>query len=260
MVNREEDWAVVTGASSGIGREFATIFADNNIPVLLAGRDKNALEEVAHSLRAKGVKTIIFCGDLSEEKTAKELYKLAKDKQMSVEYLVNNAGFGDYGLFMDGDWEKYQKMIGLNIASLTYLTKVFGQDMKKQRHGKILNVASTAAYLPGPLMAVYYATKAYVLRLSVALNQELKGSGVTVTALCPGPTTTNFARVANAQKSSIFASKNLPTAEMVARYGFAAMMAGRPVAVHGLRNKLVTHVSGILSPAFAAKLVHRIQS
>lgn len=259
MNSRTAEWAVVTGASSGIGREFAEIFAEQGVHVVLAARGKQPLEDLAKKLELLGVKTVVFDGDLSDQATVERLYARTKKDTLNVQYLINNAGFGDYGMVVDGDWEKYLKMISLNVISLTYLTKVFASDMKKQDRGMILNVASTAAFLPGPLMAVYYATKAYVLRFSVAVSQELTGSGVTVTTLCPGPTKTKFAKVANAQKTNIFATKNLPSAKVVAMFGYKAMMAGKPVAVQGRGNRFIATVSGLLSPTFAARMVERFQ-
>jgi len=253
------EWAVVTGASSGIGLEFAEIFAAQGINVVLAARGKKTLEDLAKKLELLGVKTLVFDGDLSDQVTVERLYARIKKEKLDVRYLINNAGFGDYGTVVDGDWDKYHKMINLNVFSLTYLTKVFASDMKKQGRGRILNVASTAAFFPGPLMAVYYATKAYVLRFSVAVNQELTGSGVTITTLCPGPTKTRFAKAANAQKTNIFATKNLPTAKVVAMFGYKAMMAGKPVAVQGRGNRFLTAFSGLLSPTFAARMVERFQ-
>lgn len=192
--------------------------------------------------------------------TVKQLYKFIETKDLSVEYLVNNAGFGDYGLFVDGKWEKQQQMINLNITCLTYLTKVFAKDMKRRGSGRIVNVASIAAFYPGPLMAEYYATKAYVLRFSVAVANELKGSGVTVTALCPGPTASKFAATAAATRSGIFNSRKLPTSEVVASYGYKAMLKGKTVAIHGIGNNLTMVLTRLVPASLAAKIIRRVQS
>lgn len=232
-------YAVITGASSGIGREFAQLFAKDNVHLVLVARDEVALGQLAQELRTTyGVKALVHAADLSDISMAEGLYDFVKQKQLSVQYLINSAGFGDYDSVIEADWDKLQAMINLNITTLTYLSKVFAKDMQQQGSGRIVNLASIAAFLPGPNMAVYYATKAYVLRFSEALASELRSSGVTVTALCPGPTASQFATAAGAEKSEAFSGK-LPTAHAVAAYGYRAMQAGKPVAIHSLKNRLL---------------------
>ena len=254
------EWAVVTGASSGIGEAFAKILALQGINVVLVSRDMDELKKVAKKLDSLSIQTEIFAGNLTQSKVVEKLYDFTTQKHINVQYLINNAGFGDYGSFAESDLAKMESMIALNITALTQLTKLYLADMQKQGSGRIVNLASIASFLPGPYMAVYYATKAYVLRFSVALNEELRDSGISVTALCPGPTKTKFASAAKATRSAIFKDNNLPTAQDVAEFGYKAMMARKPVAVHGVRNKIMTSIAGYLPVPLTAKIVRRVQS
>lgn len=252
-------WAVVTGASGGIGAAFAQQFAAAGVNVVLVARNKKQLDTVARSLQEQGIKTEVFVADLSDPGQPQKLHQFVQSKKITPLYLVNNAGFGDYGLLTKADPQKLQNMLQLNVAALTSLAHYFGKEMQKRNNGYIVNVASTAAFFPGPYMAAYYASKSYVLSLSVALNEELRSSGVSVTALCPGPTESNFAVAAAAERTNIFAGK-LPSSESVAAFGYRAMLARRPVAVHGWRNRLVTALAGLLPRPQAAKIVRRIQT
>lgn len=233
--------ALITGASGGIGLELAKLFAKDKMNVILVARDQKGLETVAVGLRNDfGVKTEIIAIDLSLPNAAEQVYKKAAalGGDWHVDYLVNNAGFGDFGEFATADWNKEKSMIELNVTALTQLCKFFIPVMIARKNGKILNVASTAAFVPGPFMAVYYATKAYVISFSRAIGSELRGTGITVTTLCPGPTNTNFAKTAHADATKLF-DKKLPTAAEVAHYGYRSMMKGKSVAIHGFVNKLL---------------------
>lgn len=252
-------WAIVTGASGGIGRALAHECAQDGYHVVLAGRGEQDLRKVAREIEKKhGVKSLVFSGDLSDGHTPKKLYQLIQQRKCNIEILINNAGFGDYGAFSTSDPSVATDMIAVNITSLTVLTRLFGADMVANKRGRILNVASTAAFLPGPYMAVYYATKAYVLSMSQSLSQEWQGQGVTVTALCPGPTKSGFAKASNATNSGIFKGK-LPTAEEVAHYGYRSMMRGKRVAVHGWRNKFAMQLTRVLPRRWQAAIVARAQ-
>ena len=179
---KNSSWAIVTGASSGIGKEFAHIFAEHQVNVVVAARNENALVSLADQLTTKHkIKVLIFPGDLSQQSIVMELVEFVSSHKIQPDYLINNAGFGDYGYFVDNHWGKEEKMIDLNMKTLTYLTKVYATGMKKRGVGKIVNVASGAAFQPGPLMAIYYASKAYVLHFSEAVAEELSGRGVTLT-------------------------------------------------------------------------------
>lgn len=195
------------------------------------------MKELAGALTKEfGISCYVIAKDLSNYHTAKEIYDECIAKNIRIDYMVNNAGFGDSGYFHECSWPKQEEMINLNITTLTYLTHLFLRDMVNNTYGKILNVASTAAFQAGPFMSVYYATKAYVLSFSEALSSELEGKGVTVTALCPGPTKSDFANKANLKNSILF-NRNIPTSEEVVKYGYQSMMNGKTVAIHGFINK-----------------------
>lgn len=232
--------ALITGASSGIGYELARIFAREKYNLVLVARNEKKLHEIAEGLtKSHNVQVDVLAKDVSILASATEIYDLLTQKGIAVDVLVNNAGFGDFGFFTDTKWEKELEMINLNITALTALTKLFVVDMVKRKSGKILNVASTASFQPGPLMAVYYATKAYVLSFSEAISNELNGTGVTVTALCPGPTESGFQAAADMKDSKLVKGKKLPTSQQVAEYAYKALMSGKVVAVHGMMNKIM---------------------
>lgn len=232
--------ALITGASSGIGLELARECARNGHDLVLAARSGDKLVQLAQELReGHGIEVQTIATDLSVLGNCDQLYGQLKETGVEVEYLINNAGFGDYGPFVERDAERQQQMIALNIAALTKLTRLFVPDMIARRKGYVLNVASTAAFQPGPMMAVYFATKAYVLHFSEALANELQGAGIGVTALCPGSTESEFAKVAQAERSLIFTMRTLPTSADVARYGYGAMIKKKRVAIHGALNKVL---------------------
>lgn len=254
-----KDWAIVTGASSGIGLEFATIFAHKQVNVALVARNVNALNSLANTLRTKGVKVLVLPLDLSVMEQVKDLVKLLDKKKIIPRYLINNAGFGDFGYFTETKWEKEEKMLDLNIKALTYLTKVYAKVMKTEGRGAIVNVASGAAFQPGPLMAVYFATKAYVLHFSEAVAEELSGTGVTITTLCPGPTQSNFWRAAGKESSFGFMGK-MPSSSQVAEYGYQAMLRGDKVAIYGLTNRLGAFMVRFVPRSLAPKLIKWAQT
>jgi hypothetical protein len=237
----EKKYALITGASSGIGYELAKLFAADEINLVLVARREEKLNELARELQAKySIDVKVYAEDLSNPDNVEKLYEWTKNEEIRVEYLVNNAGFGDHGLFIRTNWEKERKMIDLNVTTLTYLAKLYGKDMAYRKSGRIMNLASTASFQPGPFMNVYFSTKHYVLAFSEALANELKNFKVTVTALCPGPTRSGFQKEANVEGSD-FANKNIPTSEEVARYGYKQMMKGKTVAVHGFKNRLLAN-------------------
>ena len=233
--------ALVTGASSGIGRELARLFAAQGIPLVLVARRREQLESLAEELkREHGISAQVFVSDLAEPSAPQSVHSFCKAAGISIGYLVNNAGLGDHGPFAASDVQKQQQMIQVNIGALTILTRLFLPDMLAAGKGRILNVASMAAFLPGPGMSVYYASKAYVLHFSEALSAETAGTGVTVTALCPGPTESEFYDVAGMQGVRLFKMRKVPTALQVARSGFRAMMHGRRLLVYDRLNALMT--------------------
>ncbi len=252
--------ALITGASSGIGEAMSDVFARNGFDLVLTARHAEKLESISKSLTEKyGITVFVIPTDLSKTEAPEDIFNQVREKGIEVEVLVNNAGFGDFGFFHESDWKKQEEQINLNIKSLTHMTHLFAQEMVKRKHGKILNVASTAAFQPGPLMSVYYATKAYVLFFTEGIANELKDFGITVTALCPGPTASGFQIRAEMESSKLFKRKKVPSSMDVAEYGYDALMKGKTVAVHGTMNYLKS-----LSPRFfprnmVAKVVRKMQ-
>lgn len=260
-MSEQQTYAVVTGATSGIGLEFARLFAGDGIHLILVARSKQELQHVAKELTdafAVDVRTLSL--DLSVQEQTERLPAYVHEQNLHVSYLINNAGFGDYGKFIQTSWHKERDMIALNIVSLTYLSKVFAEKFAHAGYGHIVNVASTAAFQPGPLMAVYFATKSYVLHFSEAIATELRGSGVRVTALCPGPTASKFQEAAAMTESKLVQGKKLPTAAQVAHYGYKAMKRGKVVAIHGTSNKISTYAVRFLPRRTVRAIVHRAQS
>jgi short-subunit dehydrogenase len=230
---------LITGASSGIGYELAKLFARDHHDLVLVARSADKLAQVATELQPHGVTVKTIALDLATPLAAKFLFDRLQSEATSVDILINNAGFGAYGEFAQMPEEEILSQIQLNISALTQLTRLFLPPLLQRRAGKIMNVASTAAFQPGPLMAVYYASKAYVLSFSEAIANELRGSGVTVTCFCPGATHTGFAKRAGTEKSRLFKQVGAMSAENVARDGYRALMAGRTVAISGAHNWLL---------------------
>jgi short-subunit dehydrogenase len=239
-ITMQNKTALITGASGGIGYEFAKLLAKDCSMLVLVARSSDRLLDVKKELESIArVSVKIIARDLSKPGVTEEIYRELKSENISVDILINNAGIGSLGNFAESDWQKEAEMISLNIVALTHLTKLFVKGMAARQSGKIVNVASTAAFQPGPLMAVYYASKAYVLSFSEAIANELKGTGVDVTILCPGPTATGFVKAAAMGQSRLFRSRQPAVAADVARYGYEAMTKGKTVAIHGTINKIM---------------------
>ena len=235
----QQKTALITGASGGIGYELAKLFAQDCYNLVLIARSQEKLTQVADELQGRFrilVKVIIK--DLTITTAPDEIFTNLQNEGIKIHFLGNNAGFATYGLFAETDSTAEQQMIQVNVVSLTHLTKLFVTEMMKQGEGKILNVASTAAFQLGPLMAVYYATKAYVLSFSEAIANELKGTGVTVTALCPGPTESGFQKRADMEKSKLVSGK-IMDAQTVARIGYRGLMQNQTVVISGLKNQIL---------------------
>lgn len=231
--------ALITGATAGIGYELSKIFARNKYDLILTARNEKGLQSVKEEIEKEfGVKVYYFAKDLTNPSSPEELYKEVNAQNLVVNVLVNNAGFGEIGAFAEIELQKEINMIEVNITAVTKLTNFFLKDMLKRKEGKIMNVASTAAFQPGPLMAVYYATKAYVLSLTEAIANEINGNGVTITALCPGPTKTLFQKSAKMDAVRLFKYLKVAEAKDVAQYGYNKMMTGKVVAIPGLMNKI----------------------
>lgn len=249
--------ALVTGASGGLGACFAKIHAERGGDLILVARSADKLAALQQQLQAEHrVRVTVIARDLAETAAGAKLAEEVRGQGFAVDYLINNAGFGGGGQFVDRRWDDDRQMIQLNVLALTSLTRQFLPDMITRGSGKILNVGSAASFVPGPLQAVYYATKAYVLSLSEALANETAGTGVTVTCLCPGATDTGFA--ARAEVGQTRAFRRAASAEDVARYGYDAMLAGKAVAVHGWQNKLLLHGLLRLMPRGLVRRVSRL--
>ncbi len=233
---------LITGASSGIGFELAKIFAKNSYNLFLVARKENILNELKKELEEKySIKVKILIKDLADPSAPNEIFNEIINENIEINILVNNAGFGTYGYFYEIDLQTELNEINVNITSLTHLTKLFLREMIKRDEGKILNVASTAAFQPGPLMAVYYATKAYVLSFSEALANELRNTNIIVTTLCPGPTKTNFQKTASLDNSRQAMFANYVDPQKVAEFGYMALMNNKTIVIHGLLNRLVAN-------------------
>jgi uncharacterized protein len=252
--------ALITGASNGIGLELAKIHASKGDNLVLVARNKSKLDELKLELEKQYKVSVYVIGkDLSLLNAAQEVYEETTKQHLKIDYLINNAGFGDFGMFYETDWNKEVQMINLNITALTQFTKLYLADMVKRKTGKIMNVASTAAFQSGPTMAVYYATKAYVLSFSEAIDNELSDKGITVTALCPGATESGFQVAAAMEESALVKGKKLPTSKEVAEYGYAAMMKGKTVAIHGWMNYILANSVRFTPRAIVVKLTRKIQ-
>lgn len=252
--------ALITGASGGIGLELAHIHAATGGDLVLLARSADKLKRLKTEIENKyQVEVLTITKDLSQKEAPQQVFDELQQQEIQVEYLINNAGFGDYGFFHESSWEKEEQMIDLNMKSLTHLTKLFLPEMVKRRSGRIMNVASTAAFQPGPLMAIYYATKHYVLAFSEAIANEVKDYGVTVTALCPGPTESGFQNAAAMEESKLVNNVKMPTSAEVAEYGYRSMMKGKVVAIHGRANSLMARSVSFLPRNMVTNMVRKLQ-
>lgn len=232
--------ALITGASAGLGTHFARLFARDGHDVALVARRADRLEALAAEIqKAHSVTAHVLPADLGDPATPQRLYDEITGRGLEVEFLVNNAGFGSNGAFLDLDLAREAQMIEVNCAALLKLTHLFGRPMRERRSGRILNIASTAGFQPGPYMATYYATKAFVILFTEALADEMRGSGVTVTCHCPGSTHTEFAARAGVDSALLFRRPRVAEAEDVARHAYRAMTKGKTLAIQGLLNWIV---------------------
>ncbi len=252
--------ALITGASNGIGLELAKVHAAKGDNLVLVARNLAKLDELKNELEnAHGIQVYNIAKDLSQLNAALDVYNEVKQKNIQIDYLINNAGFGNFGMFVTNDWNKEEQMINLNITTLTHFTHLFLKDMVARKSGRIMNVASTAAFQSGPTMAVYYATKAYVLSFSEAIDNEVREHGVTVTALCPGATASGFQDAAAMQESKLVKGKKLPTSKEVAEYGYKAMMKGKTVAIHGAMNWILANSVRFMPRSIVVKVTRKLQ-
>ena len=253
--------ALITGASSGLGLEFAREFARDGHNVVLSARRREEMETLADELRsAHGVQVWVKPADLSRMEEIDRLHAELKEENIAIDFLVNNAGFGDFALFHEARWEKLERMMDLNIKALTKLSYLFVKPMIERGFGKILQIASTASFQPGPTMAVYYASKAYVLSLGEAMSNELKGSGVHVTVLCPGATESGFQDAADLDNSRLVKGKKLPSAAEVAAFGYKKMKQNRMTVIHGMLNRIMAFSIRLTPRAWVLPVVRYMQN
>ncbi|HEX6086217.1 MAG TPA: SDR family oxidoreductase [Thermoanaerobaculia bacterium] len=248
--------ALITGPSSGIGLDLAHLFAEDGHDVVLVARSEGKLRALAAELESKhDINARVIVADLARPEAPREVFAAAP----AIDVLVNNAGFGISGRFAETAARTELEIIQVNIAALTHLTKLFLPQMVERRRGRILNVASTAAFQPGPLMAVYYASKAYVLSFSEAIAEELRGTGVTVSALCPGPTATGFQKTANLGSEALLQMMKPGSSMDVARAGYRGLMRGQRVIIPGMKNKMGVQVVRISPRGLVTRVVRALQ-
>ncbi len=253
------NFTLITGANSGIGLELARQAAADGRNLILVAMDAGRLDAASAELKQR-VTIHTIAEDLSQAGAAERVFDRARAFGVEVDCLINDAGFGDYGDFSTSDLAKQERMINVNITTLTALTRLFLPAMLERGRGNILNVASVTGFLPGPLMSVYFASKHYVLAFSEGLVEELRGSGVTVTALCPPPVHTSFASGAEIARSSYMATTKTTPAE-VASYGYRMMKRGKAVAVYGPLYKFLTGFLVRITPRFALRrLMHHLNA
>ncbi len=252
--------ALITGASGGLGLSFVNLFAKDGYDLVLVARNGERLEEIKKDVEQKyNIKALVVAKDLCSPSGADEVYEATKQAGINIDVLVNNAGFGDFGEFHNSDINKQIRMVDLNCIALMHLCHLYLSDMLKQKSGNILNVDSIAAFQPGPLMSVYYATKAFVLSFSQALTRELKGTGVKVTALCPGPIRTNFDNAADLGESGLFKNLKVWDPDTVAEFGYKNMKKGKSLCVCGFLNKLIVFANRLAPRALVRNMVYNLQ-
>lgn len=252
-------YTLVTGASGGIGMALAKEFAKHGHDLIIVARTAEKLELLKTELEKEyGIHVEAVAADLSKEAERESLFRYTQQKGMEVENLVNNAGFGDSNAFLEAAWVRQKNMVELNILALMHLTHLYGNEMKKKGKGRILNLSSVAAFSAGPYMSIYYASKGFVLSLSEAMFEELTGSGITVTALCPGPTATGFEKNAGMKQSKMFTVFGAETAESVAKKGYKELMKGKAVVYHGKVTYGFNVVTRLMTRKFSRKLAQKL--
>jgi len=259
MENQQKHYALITGATSGIGLELAKLFAKDKFNLILVARGEEGLKATAGLLETEGIEVITIIKDLFETGAASEVYREVTERGLWVDVLVNDAGQGVYGKFIENELDRELNIIQLNIASLVTLTKAFAKQMVSRGTGKILNLASVAGKAPGPYQAVYHGTKAFVHSFNEAIRVELKDTGVTITSLLPGATKTDFFRKAGMLNSKIVQEGELADPAEVARDGYEAMLAGKDMVVSGFKNKLQVALGNITPDSMQAAQMKKAQ-
>jgi len=254
--------ALITGASTGIGYELSKCFAADHHNLILIARQEPRLRQVAEELTKQfGIAVRVVAADLAQPDAPQKIVDAVRRDSWQVDYLVNNAGYGLGGKFAETDLAVELGMMQVNMIALVALTKLFLPDMLARKSGKIMNVASTAAFQPGPLMAVYYASKAFVLSFTEAIANELKGTGVTVTALCPGPTASEFQQRAQIQNTRLVKNKllGIMSSEQVAKIGYQGFLRGKRIIIPGLLNKIGVHGTRLTPRTITAQVARMLQ-
>jgi len=260
MKNNTNTYTLITGGTVGIGNELAKLFAKDGYNLIIVARNEQELQQTKNQLQTSGVSIITIAKDLFEPEAAFQLYEEIKAQNLEVDILVNNAGQGVYGLFEETDIRRELAIIQLNISSLVVLTKLFLHDMLDRGVGKILNLSSIASKSPGPWQSVYHGTKAFVQSFTEAVRSEVKDKGITVTALLPGATDTDFFNKADMQESKIVQDKDkLDDAAKVAKDGYEALMSGDDKVISGFKNKVKVAMSNMLPDDAAADSMKKQQ-
>ena len=254
MTNSNIKYTLITGASTGIGYELAKLFAKDKHNLILVSRNKIKLESVKNELEKYNIDIKILALDLLKSEDIKNIFNYVEINKLNIDILVNNAGIGTFGDFNDIEWKKDEELIDINIKALTQLTKYFLPKILECKNGGILNVASTAAFCSGPRMAAYYASKAYVLNLTVAIYEEYKDNGIKISCLCPGPVKTSFQGKAGIKKSEA-AKKYLMDAEEVAKICYKDFNRGRLIIIPGMKNKLLVIGNKLLPRNISRKII-----
>ena len=245
--------SIVTGGGSGIGLEFVKLLLEDGYKVFIVDNNKNNLSSLGDKLESKNFECIYQ--DMSKKKSPKKIYNMLKKKNIQI--LINNAGFGTFGKFYKTSWKKEKQMINLHVLNTTHLTKLFLRDMVKNNQGKILNIASVAAFQPGPLMSLYYATKAFILHFTEAISNEVKGKNISISVLCPGQTKTNFQQHVSSKKNKINFNTGCPV--KVAKHGYNALHNNITVSVPGLINNFIVLLGRFFPRSTSTNLVRYIQ-
>ena len=252
--------ALITGASTGIGREMADLAARDGYDVVLVARSDKVLQAVAADIRQKWNKQVlVLAKDLTQVNAAREIFNAVTEARADVQILVNNAGFGLVGRLWQLEEQQLLDMVQLNVTALTDMTRLFLPSLIQKKYGRIMNVSSTAAFQPGPLMAVYYATKAYVLSFSEAVHNEAQDFGVSVTCLCPGPTLTEFDKRAGVSNTKLFTSGRVMSARKVAEIGWDGMKRGKPLVITGAKNRLLAFLTRFAPIQLTASMARKMQ-
>ncbi|MEX1011291.1 MAG: SDR family oxidoreductase [Balneolaceae bacterium] len=256
----EKRRALITGASAGIGLELARIHAKNGHHMVLVARREERLLQLKEELeKAHGVEVAVIAADLSIPEAALDIHTAILRSGFEIEILINNAGFGAHGEFCRSNWAVQSGMIRLNIMALVHLTRLFSEEMVSRGEGRIMNIASTAAFQPGPFMSVYYASKHFVLAFSEGIATELRNTGISVTTLCPGPTQSEFFDRAGMKNTLLVSAMAIPDAKKVAEYGYRSMMSGKRIAVEGVLNRIGTVLVRLIPISLSSRIVEYVQ-